>query len=84
MNDASPILTEADTCREFVTPALQRAGWGNAPYAIGEQHQITAGRILLIGGKARRAKKRRADYLLYYRRDYPTCRGGSQGNRPTC
>jgi len=71
MNDASPILTEADTCRELVTPALQRAGWGQSPYVIGEQHQITAGRILLIGGKARRAKQRRADYLLYYRRDFP-------------
>lgn len=65
------VLTEADTCREYVTPAIQRAGWGEAPHAIGEQHAITAGRILLLGGKARRAKQRRADYLLYYRRDYP-------------
>ena len=66
-----PLLTEADTCRELVTPALQRAGWGQSPYALGEQHQITAGRIVLIGGKARRGKQRRADYLLYYRRDFP-------------
>ena len=66
-----PVYTEADTCREFVTPALQTSGWGQAPYAIGEQHQITAGRIVLIGGKARRAKQRRADYVLYYRRDFP-------------
>lgn len=71
MNDSSLILTEADTCRELVTPAIRLAGWGQAPYAIGEQHQITDGRILLIGGKARRAKQRRADYLLYYRRDFP-------------
>src|SRR5690606_18129105 len=71
VNDSSRILTEADTCRELVTPALQGAGWGKSPYAIGEQHQITAGRILLIGSKARRAKQRRADYLLYYRRDFP-------------
>ncbi|TAN08881.1 MAG: DEAD/DEAH box helicase [Rhodanobacteraceae bacterium] len=65
------MLTEADTCREFVTPALQRAGWGQAPHAIGEQHAITAGRILLAGGKARRAKLRRADYILYLQRDFP-------------
>lgn len=69
MNDS--VLTEADTCREFVTPALQHAGWGQAPHAIGEQHAITAGRILLAGGKARRAKLRRADYILYLRRDFP-------------
>jgi type I restriction enzyme R subunit len=72
MNDQSmSVLTEADTCREFVTPALQRAGWGEPPHTLGEQHQITAGRIVLLGGKARRAKQRRADYLLYYRRDFP-------------
>ena len=68
---ATQLLTEADTCRELVTPAIRLAGWGQAPYSIGEQHQITDGRILLIGGKARRAKQRRADYLLYYRRDFP-------------
>ncbi len=71
VSDSSPILTEADTCRELVTPALQLAGWGQAPYAIGEQHQIIDGRLVLIGSKARRAKQRRADYLLYYRCDFP-------------
>lgn len=65
------VLTEADTCREHVTPALQKAGWGQAPYTIGEQRAITDGRILLIGGKARRAKVRKPDYILYYRRDFP-------------
>lgn len=64
-------LTEADTCRIHVTPALQQAGWGEEPHAIGEQRPITDGRILLIGGKARRAKVRKPDYILYYRRDFP-------------
>ncbi|AOI56111.1 EcoAI/FtnUII family type I restriction enzme subunit R [Burkholderia diffusa] len=71
MGGRSVALTEADTCREYVTPALQKAGWGDAPYAIGEQRPITDGRILLIGGKARRAKVRKPDYILYYRRDFP-------------
>lgn len=66
-----PVLTEADTCREFVTPALRKAGWDVTPSSIGEQHQITAGRIVLIGGKPRRAKQRRADYILYHCRDFP-------------
>ncbi|WP_429348985.1 EcoAI/FtnUII family type I restriction enzme subunit R [Paraburkholderia sp. Clong3] len=64
-------MTEADTCREYVTPALQKAGWGDAPCSIGEQRPITDGRIFLIGGKARRAKVRKPDYILYYRRDFP-------------
>ena len=57
-------MTEADTCREFVTPALQVAGWAQSPFAIGEQHSITPGRVVFVNGKARRAKAKRADYIL--------------------
>ncbi|MBS0365112.1 MAG: DEAD/DEAH box helicase family protein [Proteobacteria bacterium] len=64
-------MTEADTCRELVTPKILASGWSTAPHAVGEQHAVTDGRIVLIGGKARRAKQRRADYILYYRRDFP-------------
>ena len=70
MND-SAIFTEADTCREYVTPAIKEAGWGAVPHAIGEQHAITAGRILVVGKKTHRAKLRRADYILYFKRDFP-------------
>jgi type I restriction enzyme, R subunit len=65
------VMTEADTCREFVTPRLVDAGWSNAPYAIGEQRTFTNGRIIVAGGRVRRGKQKRADYLLYYRRDFP-------------
>lgn len=65
------VMTEADTCREFVTPRLVEAGWSVAPYSIGEQRTFTNGRIIVAGGKVRRGKQKRADYLLYLRRDYP-------------
>lgn len=65
------VITEADTCREFVTPKLVEAGWALAPHAIGEQRSFTNGRIIVAGGKVRRGKQKRADYLLYYLRDYP-------------
>ena len=65
------VMTEADTSREFVTPRLVEAGWATAPHAIGEQRSFTNGRIIVAGGKVRRGKQKRADYLLYYRRDYP-------------
>lgn len=64
-------MTEADTCREYVTPKLVEAGWGVAPHSIGEQRTFTNGRIIVAGGKVRRGQQKRADYLLYYRRDYP-------------
>ncbi|MCM8627638.1 EcoAI/FtnUII family type I restriction enzme subunit R [Accumulibacter sp.] len=65
------VITEADTCREFVTPRLVESGWGAAPHVIGEQRSFTNGRIIVAGGRVRRGKQKRADYLLYYRRDYP-------------
>lgn len=64
-------MTEADTCREFVTPKRVAAGWGTSESVIVEQHSFTNGRIIVAGGKVRRGKQRRADYLLCYRRDMP-------------
>lgn len=63
--------TEADTCRKFTVPALQRAGWDNDPYSIGEQRPITDGRIVPRGKGYVRRPPKRADYLLFYRRDFP-------------
>ncbi len=71
MTATTQIMTEADTCRALVTPKLVEAGWGNAPHVIGEQRTFTNGRIIVTGGRVRRGKQKRADYLLYYRRDYP-------------
>lgn len=42
-----------------------------AAHVIGEQRTFTNGRIIATGGRVRRGKQQRADYLLYYRRDYP-------------
>src|SRR5437870_10700641 len=41
--------TEADTCRKFVVPKLQAAGWDNEPYSIAERRTITDGRIVPVG-----------------------------------
>jgi type I restriction enzyme R subunit len=63
--------TEADTCRKFVVPKLQAAGWDNDPHSIAEQRYFTAGRIVVRGSRAERRKGKRADYLLRYTRDMP-------------
>ena len=63
--------TEADTCRKEVVPKLVEAGWDNAPYAINEQRTFTDGRIVFVGGKARRGRQKRADFILRYRSDFP-------------
>jgi type I restriction enzyme R subunit len=62
--------TEADTCRKEVVPRLVEAGWDQPPYAINEQRSFTDGRILFIGGKARRGRQKRADFILRYSTDF--------------
>ena len=41
--------SEADTCRKFVVPLLQAAGWDTEPHSIAEQRTITDGRIVPVG-----------------------------------
>jgi type I restriction enzyme R subunit len=65
------MFTEADTCRKFVVPKLQAAGWDSDPHSIAEQRTFTDGRIVVRGSRAERKKGKRADYLLRYTRDFP-------------
>ena len=61
--------TEADTCRDYVVPRLQEAGWDDDQ--IVEQYRITDGRIITVGKKHRRDTPLRADYVLEYRPGVP-------------
>jgi type I restriction enzyme R subunit len=63
------MITEADTCRKYVVPKLQQAGWDTDPHAINEQKTFTDGRITVAGHLMSRGKAKRADYLLRYTRD---------------
>ena len=63
--------TEADTCRRYVVPALQAAGWDADPHSIAEQRTITDGRIVPVGRGFVRKPPKRVDFLLRYRRDFP-------------
>ena len=64
-------LNEADTCRLYVTPALQQAGWAQPVWRIAEQHYFTDGQIVLVGDGHRRQKGKKADYLLRYEESFP-------------
>nr|WP_155046069.1 DEAD/DEAH box helicase family protein [Paracoccus shanxieyensis] len=50
---------------------MQEAGWDDRPHAINEQRTFTDGRIVFVGGRARRGKQKRADYVLRYNPDFP-------------
>jgi type I restriction enzyme R subunit len=63
--------SEADTCRKFVVPLLQSAGWDNEPHSIAEQRTITDGRIVPVGKGFVRKPPKRVDYLLRFERNFP-------------
>jgi type I restriction enzyme R subunit len=62
-------LNEADTCRKYVVPLLQAAGWDTDPHSIAEQRSFTDGRIIPTGKGFKRKAGKRADYLLRFTRD---------------
>ena len=63
-------LTERDICTKFITPALVGAGW-DLHAQIREEVAFTAGRINIYGKTITRGEKKRADYILYYKNNFP-------------
>jgi type I restriction enzyme, R subunit len=56
--------TEADTCRQYVVPKLQAAGWDTEPHSIAVRRQFTDGRIIVAGTKATRLKRKKPTTFL--------------------
>lgn len=63
-------LSERDICTKYITPALKKAGW-DIHTQIREEETLTAGRVIVKGQMGMRAKGKRADYVLYYKPNFP-------------
>ena len=63
-------LNETEICDTYITPAIQRAGWSGATQ-VRREYTFTAGRVNVQGKRVTRGERKRADYLLLYRRDLP-------------
>ena len=63
-------LSERDICTQFILPALKKAGWDIATQ-VREEVSFTDGRIYVKGNKTTRGKRKRADYILYYKPNIP-------------
>lgn len=59
-------LSERDICTKYITPAIQAAGW-DIDKQILEEVSFTDGKIFVRGKLTARGKRKRADYILYYR-----------------
>lgn len=63
-------LSEQDICSKYILPAVIKAGW-DLHKQIREQLTFTAGRIIVKGKFATRGEKKRADFILYYKNNFP-------------
>lgn len=63
-------FSERDICTQFIAPALTQAGW-DLSTQIREEVSFTAGRINVRGKTISRGERKRADYILYYKNDFP-------------
>lgn len=62
-------LSESDVCDRFITPALTRSGWTTNRWR--REYGFTDGKIIVRGNLVARGKRKRADYLLFYRPNLP-------------
>lgn len=63
-------LTERDICSKFITPAIVNAGW-DLRKQIREEVFFTDGRIIVQKKIYTRGKRKRADYILYFKPNIP-------------
>lgn len=63
-------LSEEDIKSRYITPSIQKAGW-DINNQIRLEYTFTAGRIILKGKITARGKKKRADYVLFYKSNFP-------------
>jgi type I restriction enzyme R subunit len=63
-------LSERDICTKFITPAIEKAGWDKQTQML-EEVSFTDGKIYVRGRLTARGKRKRADYILYYKPNIP-------------
>ena len=63
-------LSERDICTKYITPAIETGGW-DIKRQVREEVSFTDGRIIVRGLQHTRGKKKRADYILYYKPNLP-------------
>ena len=63
-------LSERDICSKFITPSLVKNGW-DINTQIREEFPFTSGQVFVRGKKIFRGKRKRVDYLLSLKQDFP-------------
>ncbi len=63
-------LSERDICTQYITPALQHAGW-DLYTQVREEVTFTKGRVIVRGKLVSRGQTKRADYILSHKPNLP-------------
>lgn len=63
-------MTEEDIKLQFITPAIENAGWDKFKQ-IKLEYNFTDGRVIVRGNVTARGKRKRTDYLLYFKPNLP-------------
>ena len=63
-------MTEEDIKLQFITPAVEKAGWDKSKQ-IKMEYNFTDGRVIVRGNTTARGTRKRTDYLLYYKPNLP-------------
>ncbi len=63
-------LNDTEICMRCITPAIERAGW-DVQRQVRREFSFTDGRIIVRGKMVARGKRKRADYLLYWKKSLP-------------
>jgi type I restriction enzyme, R subunit len=63
-------FSERDICTKYITPAIVNSGW-NVDTQVLEEVSFTDGKIFVKGKLTARGKRKRADYILYYKPNIP-------------
>ncbi len=63
-------LSESDICAKYITPAIKQSGWDELTQ-LRREVSFTDGRIIVQGKLYTRGRRKRADYILYYKPNQP-------------
>ena len=63
-------MSERDICTKYITPALINSWW-NIEKQVREEVTFTDGKIEIRWKKATRGVQKRADFILYYKNNFP-------------
>ena len=80
MNFNKKKLSEEDIKMKYITPAIEQAGW-DIKKQIRAEYTFTDGRVIVRGNVTTRGKKKRADYILFYKPNMPLAIIEAKDNR---